>query len=32
MLELLGEKADLFDGYARESQVASLALSKQEEA
>lgn len=32
MLEILGEKADLFDVYARESQVASLALSKQEEA
>ncbi len=32
MLEVLGEKADLFDLYARESQVASLALREQEEA
>ncbi|MBS4217507.1 DEAD/DEAH box helicase [Bacillus sp. FJAT-49711] len=32
MLEVLGEKANLFDLYARESDVASLALNKQEEA
>lgn len=32
MLEVLGEKADLFDLYARESQVASLAMKEQEEA
>ena len=31
MLEVLGEKADIFDLYARESQVASLALSEHEE-
>lgn len=31
MLEVLGEKANLFDLYARESDVASLALSEQEE-
>ena len=32
MLEVLGEKANLFDLYARESQVASMAMSKMEEA
>jgi len=31
MLEVLGEKANLFDLYARESQVASLALHTQED-
>src|SRR5699024_5004670 len=31
MLEVLGEKANLFDLYARESDVASLALSSNEE-
>lgn len=31
MLEVLGEKANLFDLYARESQVASMAMSKLEE-
>lgn len=32
MLEVLGEKSNLFDLYARESDVASLALNDQEEA
>jgi len=32
MLEILGEKANLFDLYARESDVASLALHEREEA
>ncbi len=32
MLEVLGEKSNLFDLYARESDVASLALNEQEEA
>jgi len=32
MLEVLDEKANLFDLYARESHVASLALTEQEEA
>ncbi|MBY7143065.1 DEAD/DEAH box helicase family protein [Virgibacillus sp. NKC19-3] len=31
MLEILGEKANLFDLYARESDVASLALQEHEE-
>lgn len=32
MLEILGEKANLFDLYARESDVASLALNEHEKA